>query len=243
MVGFDDAVERTLAILDRRGRVSYAALGLEFGLDDDGIAALRDELVEVLQVAEEEQGRMLVLREGRAAKHVSAAAERRLLTVLKCDLVSSMPLAEALDPEDLAAAMTRYHEICNEVIRRLDGHVAQWIGDGVDVNFGFPRAHEDDAVRAVRCGLEIVEAIEAARPEVEREHGAHLPCASASTPARRSSAGRRPTAAAAPSRSAIPRTSPRGSRRLGPPTPSRSAIEPTACSRAASPSSRSESTH
>jgi class 3 adenylate cyclase len=109
-----------------------------------------------------------------AKQDVNTAAERRLLTVLMCDLVASTPLAEALDPEDLSAVMTRYHEICNSVIRRFDGHVSQWVGDGVHVYFGFPRAHEDDALRAVRCGLAILEAIDTARPEVEREHGVKL---------------------------------------------------------------------
>jgi class 3 adenylate cyclase/tetratricopeptide (TPR) repeat protein len=103
-----------------------------------------------------------------------AAAERRLLTVLMCDLVASTPLSESLDPEDLSGVMSRYVEIVNGVIRRFGGHISQWAGDGVVVYFGFPRAREDDAERAVRCGMEIVAAIEAAGAELEREHGVAL---------------------------------------------------------------------
>src|SRR5215471_19846031 len=80
-------------------------------------------------------------------------AERRRLTVLFCDLVGSTPLAAHLDPEDLREVVRAYHRTCAEVIRRFDGYIAQYLGDGVLVYFGYPVAHEDDAQRAVWTGL------------------------------------------------------------------------------------------
>jgi class 3 adenylate cyclase len=86
-------------------------------------------------------------------------AERRHLTVLFCDLVGSTALSELLDPEDLRDVVQAYQSLCATVIRHHEGHVAQYLGDGLLVYFGYPSAHEDDARRAVRAGLEIVEAV------------------------------------------------------------------------------------
>ena len=79
-------------------------------------------------------------------------AERRQLTVLFCDLVDSTALARQLDPEDLRAVVRAYQDTCARVIARYDGHIAQYLGDGLLVYFGYPLAHEDDAQRAVRAG-------------------------------------------------------------------------------------------
>ena len=86
-------------------------------------------------------------------------AERRQLTVLFCDLVGSTELSANLDPEDMGALIRRYQECCAEVVRRWDGHIAKYMGDGVLVYFGYPRAHEDDAERAVRAGLDLAEGV------------------------------------------------------------------------------------
>jgi class 3 adenylate cyclase len=86
-------------------------------------------------------------------------AERRQLTVMFCDLVGSTPLAEQLDPEDLREVILAYQQTCAEAIRRFDGHPARYVGDGLLVYFGYPHAHEDDAQRAIRAGLEIVAAL------------------------------------------------------------------------------------
>ena len=86
-------------------------------------------------------------------------AERRQLTVLFCDLVDSTVLASQLDPEDLREVVRAYQDTCAKVIARFDGHIAQYLGDGLLVYFGYPLAHEDDAQRAVRAGLGIVEAL------------------------------------------------------------------------------------
>jgi predicted ATPase/class 3 adenylate cyclase len=91
--------------------------------------------------------------------HHSARAERRHLTVMFCDLVGSTELSGQLDPEELHDLMRHYQRICTDVINRHAGHVAQIRGDGLLVYFGYPSAHEDDARRAVRAGLEIVDAL------------------------------------------------------------------------------------
>src|SRR5262245_11379708 len=86
----------------------------------------------------------------------AAEAERRHLTVMFCDLVASTTLAERIDDEDLREVMQRYYDACAETVRRYDGHVANYLGDGVLAYFGWPRAHEDDAERAVRAGLDLL---------------------------------------------------------------------------------------
>ncbi len=93
------------------------------------------------------------------AMEAGAAAERRQITVVFCDLAGSTELASRLDPEDLAATMASYHDCCKEVIDRWDGHVAEFLGDGAVIYFGWPRAHEDDAERAVRSSLELVASV------------------------------------------------------------------------------------
>jgi class 3 adenylate cyclase len=86
-------------------------------------------------------------------------AERRQLTVMFCDLVGSTALSAALDSEELREVVRTYQETCTGVIRRYEGHIAQYLGDGVLVYFGYPAAHEEDAVRAVRSGLETAIAV------------------------------------------------------------------------------------
>jgi len=87
-------------------------------------------------------------------------AERRRLTVLFCDLVDSTRLAGHLDPEDFREVVRAYHQTCAAVIQRFDGYIAQYLGDGLLVYFGYPVAHEDDAQRAVWTGLGLLDAIE-----------------------------------------------------------------------------------
>jgi class 3 adenylate cyclase/predicted ATPase len=86
-------------------------------------------------------------------------AERRQLTVMFCDLVGSTELSGRLDPEDLREVIAAYHRAVTEVVAQLDGFVAKYMGDGVLVYFGYPRAHEDDAERAVRAALGVVDAV------------------------------------------------------------------------------------
>ncbi len=86
-------------------------------------------------------------------------AERRYLSVLFCNLLDSTLLAGHRDPEDFREIVRAYHRTCTEVIRQFDGYIAQYLGDGLLVYFGYPTAHEDDAQRAVRTGLGILDAI------------------------------------------------------------------------------------
>jgi class 3 adenylate cyclase len=107
-----------------------------------------------------------------AAEPIAAAerpleAERRQLTVLFCDLVGSTELAARLDPEDLREVMRAYQAACADVVGRFEGHVARFLGDGVLAYFGWPRAHEDDAERAVRAGLRLVRDIARLEPRAE----------------------------------------------------------------------------
>jgi class 3 adenylate cyclase len=88
-----------------------------------------------------------------------ASAERRQLTVMFCDLVNSTVLSARLDPEDMGDVLRVYHDGCAKIVARFEGFVAKYMGDGVLVYFGYPHAHEDDAERAVRAGLALVEAI------------------------------------------------------------------------------------
>src|SRR6516164_2334629 len=86
-------------------------------------------------------------------------AERRQVTVMLSDLVGSTALSARMDPEDLRELIAAYHKCVAEAVRRFGGFVAQYQGDGVLVYFGYPEAHEDDAERAVRAGLEVIAAL------------------------------------------------------------------------------------
>src|SRR5246127_1322820 len=92
--------------------------------------------------------------------NATAEAERRQLTVMFCDLVGSTPLSLRYDPEDLREIVGAYHRCVTDAVARFAGFVAKYMGDGVLIYFGYPRAHEDDAERAVRGGLAVIDAID-----------------------------------------------------------------------------------
>ena len=96
-------------------------------------------------------------------------AERRQITVVFCDLVGSMQLSEQLDPEDLRTALQIYQKVAAQAVARYDGYIAQHLGDGLLIYFGFPRAHEDDPARAIHTSLEILSALQA--PNLKTEVG------------------------------------------------------------------------
>jgi class 3 adenylate cyclase/DNA-binding winged helix-turn-helix (wHTH) protein/predicted ATPase len=98
-------------------------------------------------------------------------AERRHLTVLFCDVINATALAVRLDPEAYHRVIGAYHTVCVRVIERFEGHVAQYLGDGLLVYFGYPQAHEDDAQRAVRAGLGLIEAIGPLQKRLQQEQG------------------------------------------------------------------------
>src|SRR5271165_7056142 len=105
---------------------------------------------------------------------VGAQAERRQLTVMFCDLVGSTALSAGMDPEDLRDVIASYQNRCSAVIRRYDGFVAKYMGDGILVYFGYPRAHEDEAERSVRAGLDIVDAMAELNAAIRRPPGVEL---------------------------------------------------------------------
>jgi class 3 adenylate cyclase len=191
-------VPAVIGLLQREGRVSYWSLAETFGFDQALMECVKQELL-FKRVAYDEQGNGLVwigaalattppvdapgpgvapddskrtfvdtvLQAEPAALEFMTQqplasppeAERRQLTVLFCDLVGSTQLSGQLDPEDLRAVVRAYQEAAAEVIERYEGHIAQYLGDGLLVYFGYPTAHEDDARRAVHTGLGIVQAI------------------------------------------------------------------------------------
>jgi predicted ATPase/class 3 adenylate cyclase len=201
---FYAVLAQVMELLQREGRVSYRALKVQFSLDDDQLEALQDELIEAKRLAVDERGRVLiwvgdaglaetsttrtapsapppdaqpdhpVQRAPRGTTSPSSEAERRQLTVLFCDLVDSTRLASQLDPEELRQVVRAYQATCAKVIARFEGHIAQYLGDGLLVYFGYPRAHEDDAQRAVRTGLGIVEALGQLQTSLGQGREVHL---------------------------------------------------------------------
>src|SRR5215471_16927030 len=201
---FEEILDQAIAMLQRRGRLTYGALKRQFQLDDAYLEDLKAELIEGRRLAVDEDGRVLVwtgrvdvpslptppapqLESPPATANVqsiqvlpspagpqSPEAERRQLTVMFCDLVDSTPLASQLDPEDLREVVRAYQETAATVIQRFGGHIAQYLGDGLLVYFGYPQAHEDDAHRAVRTGLGIVDAMAALNARLAPHSGVQL---------------------------------------------------------------------
>ena len=183
-MSFLDTVVRVKSYLEAQGRVSFRALQREFELSDDALEGLVEELVDVQEVAARD-GRILswiggarteaTATEPEPAKAPQAAeAERRQLTVLFCDLVDSTRLAAGMDAEDWREVVRGYQEAAAAVVERYGGHVAQYLGDGLLIYFGWPRAHEDDAERAVRAGLGIVEAVALGNDALAAKHRVEL---------------------------------------------------------------------
>ena len=172
-------LDQVLALLTQRGRASYRALKVQFRLDDEALEALKEELLYAHPMVDD-HGRGLVwtgtvagtmdtsaappqggpapLPQDTAAvrppspRETSrpADAERRQLTVLFCDLVESTALASQLDPEDLREVMRAYQDTCAKVIARFEGHIAQYLGDGLLVYFSYPWPMK--MMRSERCG-------------------------------------------------------------------------------------------
>jgi class 3 adenylate cyclase/tetratricopeptide (TPR) repeat protein len=110
----------------------------------------------------------------RDATAPNLAAERRQITVMFVDLVGSTPMSEKLDPEDMRDVLRAFHGNCAAAIDAEDGHIARTMGDGVLVYFGYPRAHEDDAARAVRSALAIVDGLRKTNESLTARHGVSL---------------------------------------------------------------------
>jgi class 3 adenylate cyclase/predicted ATPase len=173
---FYDVLERVLALLQQHKRLTYRALQRQFTLDEAYLEDLKAEIIEARQLAVDEGGRVLVWTGAAAPPPPSSTseAERRQLTVLFCDLVDSTTLARQLDPEDYREVVRAYQATCTDVIQRFDGTIAQYLGDGLLVYFGYPQAHEDDAQRAVRAGLEILDALSPLKGRLAADKGMRL---------------------------------------------------------------------
>jgi class 3 adenylate cyclase len=115
----------------------------------------------IAELSSVEKGTPAVTAEGAApfAPQPRDAAERRQVTVMFSDLVGSTALSARMDPEDLREVISSYQKCVAETVQRFGGFVAKYMGDGVLVYFGYPQAHEDDAERAVRAGLELVQGV------------------------------------------------------------------------------------
>jgi class 3 adenylate cyclase len=197
---FDDILEQVITLLKRQGRVSYRALKMRFDLDDEYLDVLKEEILYVHPVVGDE-GKGLIWAGEAETKPASASsqpaqrkviqqdqptqvepppeprspeAERRQLTVMFCDLVDSTQLSSQLDPEDYRDMLRAYQSTCSAVIKQFDGYIAQLLGDGLLVYFGYPVAHEDNAQRAIHTGLGILEAIRILNTALEHDKGIRL---------------------------------------------------------------------
>ncbi len=201
---FDDILAQVITLLQRQGRVSYRALKRRFDLDDEYIEDLKEEIIHAQRVATDEDGRILVWVGESGGAPVSSSpssqaeqqsppqhdqptqgiplptesrtpeAERRQLTVMFIDIVESTSLSSQLDPEDLREVVRAYQHACSAVITRFDGHIAQLLGDGLLVYFGYPQAHEDDAQRAIRAGLGILDTMGDLNTRLKRDKSIQL---------------------------------------------------------------------
>jgi class 3 adenylate cyclase/tetratricopeptide (TPR) repeat protein len=104
----------------------------------------------------------------------SSHGERRQLTIVFSDIVGSTELSAQLDPEDWHDILSQYHRAAASEVKRFDGHVAQYLGDGILILFGYPRAHEKDAERAILAGLAIIEGIKSLNESIERKYGKRI---------------------------------------------------------------------
>jgi class 3 adenylate cyclase len=204
MMDYDAVLAQAIALLQREQRLSYRVLKRRLQLDAETLEDLKEDLIYAKKLAMDEDGHVLVwtggagtpmgplvipsqppqppANEADQAAHIKSLsaeprpsdAERRQLTVLFCDLVDSTVLASQLDPEDWREVVQAYQETCAKVIARYEGHIAQYLGDGLLIYFGYPLAHEDDAQRAVRAGLGMVEALGQLNARLERDHSIQL---------------------------------------------------------------------
>src|SRR5215831_8156264 len=185
-------------MLQRRGRVSYRALKVQFQLDDDLLEILKEEIVEVHQVARDQEGKMLVWTGATAApspppvpdqerapltytppylaekiltSRSALEGERKQVTVLFADLKGSMELLADRDPEEARRLLDPVLERMMAAVHRYEGTVNQVMGDGIMALFGAPIAHEDHTVRACYAALAMQGTIRTYAEEVRRTHG------------------------------------------------------------------------
>lgn len=148
--------------LETLGMAEYAERFVENRIDWSVLRELTDQDLRDLGIVLGDRRKLLrAIRELDAPAPAAAAdaAERRQLTLMFCDLVGSTTLSAHLDPEDLRTVISAYHRCCAETVERHGGFVAKYMGDGLLVYFGYPKAREYDAEHAVEAGLDLVEAV------------------------------------------------------------------------------------
>jgi len=175
--------------LDKVGLGAHAATLAAQGVDWDVLGDLSDEDLRELGLPLGDRKRLLKaltaleddaassgqpLAQGAAAPLAASEAERRQLSVMFIDLIDSTLLAERFDPEELRQVLRLFHEACEHAIRAHEGHIAQYQGDGLLVYFGYPQAHEDDAVRAALAGLDLIANLRRANDRLEAENNVRL---------------------------------------------------------------------
>jgi predicted ATPase/class 3 adenylate cyclase len=203
-VTFDEVLEQALEMLRRRGRVSYRALKVQFQLDDTLLEILKDEIIEVHQLARDQEGKMLVWTGDTASPSVPASSpapdhgrapltytppylaekiltsrpalegERKQVTVLFADIKDSTELIKDLDPEAAQQLLDPALHRMMEAVHRYEGTVNQVLGDGIMALFGAPLAHEDHALRACYAALTMQTAMREYTEAVRRAHGIEL---------------------------------------------------------------------
>src|SRR5215813_10740379 len=198
---FDEILAQVLDLLQREKRLSYRALKVRFGLDDEHLAALKDEIIEAKQLAVDDRGVVLVWTgDGNPAPPAAAstparasfatmpaylaekirttrdtlAGERKQVTVLFADIKDSTELIRGLDPEVAQRLLDPALQHMMDTVHRFEGTVNQVLGDGIMALFGAPIAHEDHALRACYAALAMQEAMRTYTEEVRRVHGLEM---------------------------------------------------------------------
>ena len=200
---FEELVDQAIAMLERRGRVTYRALKRQFQLDDDVLEDLTVEIIKAQRLAVDEDGEVLVwtgtvasagsspaptqepvraphaytpphLAEKILTSKAALEGERKQVTVLFADLKGSMELLADRDPEEARQLLDPVLERLMAAVHRYEGTVNQVMGDGIMALFGAPIAHEDHAVRACYAALAMQEAIRRYSEEVRRAHGVEV---------------------------------------------------------------------
>ena len=198
---FDEILAQVLDLLQREKRLSYRALKVRFGLDDEHLAALKDEIIEAKQLAVDDRGLVLVWTgDGAPAPPATAstparaslatmpaylaekirttrdtlAGERKQVTVLFADIKDSTELIRGLDPEVAQRLLDPALQHMMDAVHRFEGTVNQVLGDGIMALFGAPIAHEDHALRACYAALAMQAAMRAYTEEVRRVHGLEM---------------------------------------------------------------------
>src|SRR5262245_27132595 len=199
---FSAIIEQASDLLQRKGRLSYRTLKLEFDLSEEQLDALKEELIEVQELAVDKDGKMLVWvgagaegekgkwrngeKEGvpgqwtppHLAERIRAVnvtdGERKTITALLADLKGSTALIEGLDPEEARTIIDAALQVMMDAVHRYEGYVAQALGDGIFALFGAPIAHEDHPQRALFAALRMQEEMRRYSDRVRLKHGVPL---------------------------------------------------------------------